>query len=120
MVSLQNVQIIHKKTLILIAIYVISVLRHFCLISVIINNNSTFFRAAGLVGPVVVVQHLQHPHPGLHLVLRGRGHLIGTLTQAYVHIHGETGGNESDITGKEATSTGINYRGGEYESFELL
>ena len=43
MVSLQNVQIIHNKTWILIAIYVISVLRHFCLISVIINNNSTFF-----------------------------------------------------------------------------
>ena len=50
--------------------------------------------AAGLVGLVVVVQRLQHAHPGLYLVLRGRIHLIGTLTRVYVHIHREKGGDE--------------------------
>ena len=53
--------------------------------------------AAGLVGPVVVVQRLQHAHPGLHLVLRGRGqqeHSLGRMYRKHVRVQcpGREGG----------------------------
>ena len=61
---------------------------------------------AGLVGPVVVVQRLQHPHPGLHLVLRGRGqqeHSLGRMHRKHVRVQcpgreGERGGGGDEQT----------------------
>ena len=51
--------------------------------------------AAGLVGPVVVVQRLQHAHPGLHLVLRGRRQQEHSLGRMYCkHVRVQCPGRE--------------------------
>ena len=47
----------------------------------------------------MVVQHLQHAHPGLHLVLRGRGqqeHSLGRMYRKHVRVQcpGREGGRE--------------------------